>query len=107
VTDNQTERVEELGFDRLLQRLRAVVSLLETGNLSLEDSLRVYEEGVGLARRGHELLDGAEKRVELLVREGREGVTAVPLEPPPERGAEPGHEAGPEAGPGPGNDGED
>jgi exodeoxyribonuclease VII small subunit len=88
VTDNQTERVEELGFDRLLQRLRAVVSLLETGNLSLEDSLRVYEEGVGLARRGHELLDGAEKRVELLVREGREGLAAVPLEPPSERVAE-------------------
>jgi exodeoxyribonuclease VII small subunit len=103
VTDNQTERVEELGFDRLLKRLREVVSSLETGNLSLEDSLRVYEEGVGLARRGHELLDGAEKRVELLVREGSEGVTAVPLEPPAERGAEPGHEAGPE----PGNDGED
>jgi exodeoxyribonuclease VII small subunit len=57
----------DLGFDATLARLREVVERLESGNLSLEDSLAVYEEGVKLARRGHELLDGAEKRVELLV----------------------------------------
>ncbi len=84
VTGNQSERVEEVGFDRLLEKLRAVVNQLETGNLSLEDSLRVYEEGVTLARRGHSLLDNAEKRVEVLVREGREGTTTAPFEPPSE-----------------------
>jgi exodeoxyribonuclease VII small subunit len=57
----------ELGFDAVLARLRAVVVELESGQLSLEDSLRVYEEGVAMARRGHQLLDRAEKRVELLV----------------------------------------
>lgn len=84
MTDNHTERVVELGFDRVLQRLRDVVQALETGNLSLEDSLRVYEEGVSLARRGHELLDNAERRVELLVREGRNGVTTAPFDPSPD-----------------------
>lgn len=81
MADNQTERVEELGFDRILQRLRAVVNQLENGNLGLEDSLRVYEEGVSLARRGHALLDNAEKRVEILVREGRDGPITKPFEP--------------------------
>ena len=57
----------DLGFDAVLARLRAVVAELESGQLSLEDSLRVYEEGVQMARRGHQLLDRAEKRVELLV----------------------------------------
>jgi exodeoxyribonuclease VII small subunit len=57
----------DLGFDSVLGKLREVVERLESGNLSLEDSLAVYEEGVKLARRGHDLLDGAEKRVELLV----------------------------------------
>lgn len=57
----------EMGFDAVLARLRAVVAELESGELSLEDSLRVYEEGVQMARRGHHLLDRAEKRVELLV----------------------------------------
>lgn len=82
VTDNQAERVEDLGFDRVLERLRGVVSRLESGNLSLEDSLRAYEEGVSLARRGFSLLDGAEKRVELLVRDSRSGnLSAVPFDP--------------------------
>lgn len=55
-------------FDVLIDRLRGVVSRLEGGNLSLEESLKAYEEGVGLARRGHELLDSAERRVEVLTR---------------------------------------
>ncbi len=62
---------ESLGFDEVLDRLRTLVSQLEDGNLSLEASLQVYEEGVRLARRGHSVLDQAEKRVELLVRESR------------------------------------
>ncbi len=61
------EKARDAGFDELLEQLRNVVARLEQGNLSLEDSLRAYEEGVALARRGHELLDKAEKRVELLV----------------------------------------
>jgi len=61
---------EDEGFDAVLARLRKVVERLETGNLSLEESLTAYEEGVGLAQRGHGLLDGAEKRVELLIAGG-------------------------------------
>jgi exodeoxyribonuclease VII small subunit len=58
---------DELGFDQLLTRLREVVGRLESGELSLEQSLLVYEEGVQLARRGQQLLASAEKRVEILV----------------------------------------
>jgi exodeoxyribonuclease VII small subunit len=57
----------EQGFDALLARLREVVQKLESGDLSLEQSLAVYEEGVQLARRGQQLLASAEKRVEILV----------------------------------------
>ncbi|MEM9489291.1 MAG: exodeoxyribonuclease VII small subunit, partial [Myxococcota bacterium] len=60
MTDNPTEQVESLGFDQVLERLRGVIRQLETGNLSLDDSLRAYEEGVLLARRGNTLLDSAE-----------------------------------------------
>jgi len=68
------------GFDAVLARLRKVVERLETGNLSLEESLAAYEEGVGLAQRGHQLLDGAEQRVELLV---AGGARSVPLDEAP------------------------
>jgi exodeoxyribonuclease VII small subunit len=57
----------ELTFDLILTRLREAVERLESGDLSLEQSLAVYEEGVALARRGQAVLDHAEKRVELLV----------------------------------------
>lgn len=76
------EPIESMGFDRVLQRLRVVVSQLETGQLGIEESLRVYEEGIALARRAHQVLDNAEKRVELLVRDNaRSGeMSAVPLD---------------------------
>ncbi len=68
---------ERDGFDQVLERLRGVVEKLEHGNLSLEESLAVFEEGVGLARRGQSLLDSAEKRVEILVRgpDGKDAAT--------------------------------
>ncbi len=71
---------DEPGFDEVLDRLRLVVERLERGELTLEESLAAYEEGVALARRGHSLLDRAEKRVELLVRAGSSGVEVAPFE---------------------------
>ncbi len=80
--DAGNEPIEAMGFDRVLQRLRMVVSQLETGQLSIEESLRVYEEGIALARRAHQVLDNAEKRVELLVRDSaRNGeMSAAPFD---------------------------
>jgi len=54
-------------FDDLLDRLRKLVGKLESGNLSLEDSLKCFEEGIALCKRGTTVLDGAEKRVEVLL----------------------------------------
>ena len=69
----------ELGFDQILARLREVVGRLESGELTLEQSLQVYEEGVGLARRGQQLLVTAEKRVEILV-SAAGGVEVAPFD---------------------------
>lgn len=70
----------EPGFDEILERLQAVVERLEGGRLTLEESLAAYEEGVSLARRGHLVLDRAEKRVEVLVRTGAGGAEVAPLD---------------------------
>lgn len=69
----------DLGFDQLLARLREVVARLESGELSLEQSLAVYEEGVQLARRGQQLLATAEKRVELIA-SAAGGIEVTPFE---------------------------
>jgi exodeoxyribonuclease VII small subunit len=71
----------EPGFDQILARLREVVTRLESGELSLEQSLLVYEEGVQLARRGQLLLATAEKRVEILV-SASGSVEVVPFDEP-------------------------
>jgi exodeoxyribonuclease VII small subunit len=66
-------------FDELLARLRGLVDKLESGNLALEDGLRYFEEGMVLCRKGAEILDRAEKRVETLLA-GPEGqIRTAPL----------------------------
>lgn len=60
-------------FDELLEKLRGLVNRLESGNLSLEDSLRCFEDGMQLCRQGAGVLDQAERRVEVLLA-GPQGV---------------------------------
>jgi exodeoxyribonuclease VII small subunit len=80
VADAGQQKSAEPGFDEILERLRVVVDRLEGGKLTLEESLAAYEEGVSLARRGHALLDRAEKRVEVLVKAGASGIETAPLD---------------------------
>ena len=60
---------EEIPFEEILSRLQGVVGQLERGDLPLEKSLAVFEEGVKLSRLGTQRLDDAERRVELLLAE--------------------------------------
>jgi exodeoxyribonuclease VII small subunit len=60
-------------FEAALERLTAVVERLEGGEIGLEESLALFEEGVRLARTAQERLDGAEKRVEELVERDENG----------------------------------
>ena len=57
-------------FEQSLQELEALVLKMETGDLSLEDSLKEFERGVQLTRQCQEALTAAEQRVKLLAAEG-------------------------------------
>jgi len=57
----------EVTFEAAIQRLSKIVEKLEGGDLPLEESLRLFEEGVRLSRAAQEKLDSAEKRVDELV----------------------------------------
>ena len=77
----------DLKFEAALERLEQIVDQLEAGNLTLEESLQVFEEGVGLARRCGKFLDEAEKRIELLTRDESGVLKTAPFElPEDERG---------------------
>ena len=69
----------EPGFDQVLAQLRAIVERLEGGNLSLEQSLAAFEEGVKLSRSGARILDSAEQRVEILMKDDSGADQAVPF----------------------------
>jgi exodeoxyribonuclease VII small subunit len=58
---------EALGFEEALKRLTSIVEQLEGGELSLEQSLALFEEGTRLSRTSQAQLDAAEKRVEELL----------------------------------------
>jgi exodeoxyribonuclease VII small subunit len=60
-------------FETAIKRLTEIVQVLERGDLSLEESLRLFEEGVKLSRVSQNRLDRAEKRVEQLLAVDEQG----------------------------------
>ena len=68
-------------FEDALKRLEEIVQRMESGDLALEDSLGLFEEGVRLTRVCSQRLDEAEKKIELLTRDEKGGVKAEPAGP--------------------------
>jgi len=61
--------VAEQKFEEAFRKLESIVKKLEDGNLSLEESLKAFEEGVRLSRFCSKKLDEAEKKVEILLKD--------------------------------------
>lgn len=64
-------------FEAVLSELQRIVERLEQADLDLEDSLQSFEDGITLSRKGQMMLNAAEQRVELLLKDGK----LQPLEP--------------------------
>jgi exodeoxyribonuclease VII small subunit len=64
---------ETASFEDAIKRLTEIVHTLERGDLPLEESLRLFEEGVKLSRVSQDRLDRAEKRVEQLLAVDEQG----------------------------------
>ncbi len=75
-TDRQ-EDVSGLGYEQARDELADVVRTLETGGLTLEESLTLWERGEQLARRCEEQLAGAKQRVEQVLRRGEHPTPAA------------------------------
>ena len=69
-----------LDFEASMKRLETIVEELEAGELSLEDSIARYEDGIMLSRRLTTVLDESEKRIERLVERAGEAPTTEPME---------------------------
>ena len=67
-----TKTTKAIDFEQQLENLEALVSSLETGDLSLEDSMKSFEQGIKVARECQKALKEAEQKVEILTRQGNE-----------------------------------
>jgi exodeoxyribonuclease VII small subunit len=65
----QSLQPDEPSFEAALAHLEAIVTQLETGDLSLEESLRQFEDGIRLSRICSLQLDAAETRIQVLIQE--------------------------------------
>lgn len=73
------DKAEHPSFEKALAELEQIVDKLEKGGPSLNESLALFEKGVKLARFLREELDTAEKKVEVLLKDGKGGMKRKPF----------------------------
>ena len=60
------EAIKNMTFETAMARLEKIVSELESGRVSLDESLKLYEEGIALVRFCSNILDNAEKKIKIV-----------------------------------------
>jgi exodeoxyribonuclease VII small subunit len=82
---NQTTRKQDAAkkpdFEHALGRLEEIVRKLESANLSLDDAMKLFEEGVQLSRECQKYLEQAEGKVEILLKKAGGEMAAEPFAP--------------------------
>ena len=73
------EQTESKSFEVLMARLEEITRKLERGDIPLEESLKMFEEGTTLIGACKKMLDSAEQKVRLLVRD-ENGESLVPFD---------------------------
>ena len=68
-------------FETSLSELESIVKQLEDGDLPLEKSLKLFEDGVKLSRECRERLTQAERRIEMLMKDSDGELVLAELEP--------------------------
>lgn len=63
---------EELTFEEIMSKLENIATQLEKGDLNLEESVSKFEEGMELSKKCSDLLENAEKRITILLKDGDE-----------------------------------
>jgi exodeoxyribonuclease VII small subunit len=72
--------MKNMSFEKALAELEAIVGKLEAGELSLDESLAVFEKGVEMARFLRTELEKAEKKVEILLKDAEGKIQPEPFD---------------------------
>jgi len=77
----KNDKEQPKSFETSLEALEQIVQDLEQGELPLEKSLELFEQGIRLSRECQERLSQAERRIEILLRDNQGRVTVSEFEP--------------------------
>ncbi len=77
--DRGSPPLNEEKFEEALDRLQKLVYELESGDCSLEDSIKKFENGMALARSCQDRLSQAEQKIEILLKADKDGVRTGPF----------------------------
>ena len=67
----ELERLDSrMNFEDIMKKLEQIANELEKGNLNLDDSVKKFEEGIKLSKMCNEILEKAEKKITMLIRDG-------------------------------------
>ncbi len=69
----KSKDLENIPFEKALERLEAVVEKMESGKLPLDEMMKYFEEGSALSTVCEKKLKDLEKKIEILVKDGQEG----------------------------------
>ncbi len=72
----------KLSFEKALEKLETVVATLESDDLTLEDALKQFEEGMELSRLCNQKLDETEKKISLIMERSDGTIEQVALDSP-------------------------
>lgn len=64
--------MKEESFEKMMQRLEEISEELENGKLSLDESVLKFEEGMEISKKCSKLLENAEKKITILLKDGEE-----------------------------------
>lgn len=73
--------MKDINFEEAMTRLEGEVKKLESGNMTLDESIATFEEAVKLIRICNEKLENAERRVRVLTEASDGSITDVPFNP--------------------------
>lgn len=63
---------EDINFEDAMKQLENIANELEKGNLTLDESVNKFEEGIKLSKKCNDFLDSAEKKITMLINNGEE-----------------------------------
>jgi exodeoxyribonuclease VII small subunit len=72
------KKMAEEKFEEALEKLEEIVKKMESGDLTLDESLKAFEEGIRLSRLCAQKIDEAERRVDILLK-SQEGFDVKPF----------------------------